>query len=119
MADVMRFRDPLKGISSLQRQMDDMFDNLMSRNWPMALGNMPTMDVYANGDKELVAEVHAPGFTKDNIEVNINEGVLEILPRHANADKVDANFENGILKVIVPFKELPKPKKVDIKSGNK
>jgi HSP20 family protein len=149
MADVMRFRDPLKGISSLQRQMDDMFDNLMSRNWPMALGNMPTMDVYANGDKELVAEVHAPGFTKDNIEVNINEGVLEIrgekkeeakdkqkksymvqessssfyrrmvLPRHADADKVDANFENGILKVIVPFKELPKPKKVDIKSGNK
>jgi hypothetical protein len=88
-------------------------------------------------------------FTMFNIEVNINEGVLEIrgekkeeakdkqkksymvqessssfyrrmvLPRHADADKVDANFENGILKVIVPFKELPKPKKVDIKSGNK
>jgi hypothetical protein len=30
MADLMRFRDPMRGISSLQRQMDDMFDNLMS-----------------------------------------------------------------------------------------
>jgi HSP20 family protein len=148
MADVMRFRDPLRGISSLQRQMDDMFDNLMSRNWPVALGNMPAMDVYTEGDKQLVAEVHAPGFSKDNIDVSINEGVLEIrgdkkikeedqnkksymvqessssfyrrmvLPRHADGDKVDAQFNNGVLKVIVPFKELPKPKKVNIKSSS-
>jgi HSP20 family protein len=40
-----------------------------------------------------------------------------VLPRQADADKVDAQFDNGVLKVIVPFKELPKPKKVDIKSG--
>jgi HSP20 family protein len=147
MADLMRFRDPMRGINSLQRQMDDMFDNLMSRNWPMAVGNMPTMDVYTEEDKQMVAEVHAPGYSKDDIEISINEGVLEIrgekaekeedkkkksymvqesatsfyrrmvLPRQADADKVDAQFDNGVLKVIVPFKEVPKPKKVDIKSG--
>jgi HSP20 family protein len=39
------------------------------------------------------------------------------LPRQADGDKVDAQFDNGVLKVIVPFKELPKPKKVAIKSG--
>jgi hypothetical protein len=49
MADLMRFRDPLRGINNLQRQMDDMFDNLMSRNWPVAVGNMPTMDIYTEG----------------------------------------------------------------------
>jgi HSP20 family protein len=149
MADLMRFRDPLRGINNLQRQMDDMFDNLMSRNWPMAVGNMPTMDVYTEEDKQMVAEVHAPGYSKDDIDISVNEGVLEIrgerqekeedkakksymvqessssfyrrmiLPRQADADKVDAQFDNGVLKVIVPFKELPKPKKVDIKSGNK
>jgi HSP20 family protein len=149
MADLMRFRDPLRGISSIQRQMDDMFDNLMSRNWPVAVGNMPTMDVYTEDDKQLVAEVQAPGYSKDDIEVSVHEGVLEIrgekqekeedkkkksymvqessssfyrrmvLPRQADGDKVDANFDNGVLKVIVPFKELPKPKKVDIKSVNK
>jgi HSP20 family molecular chaperone IbpA len=42
-----------------------------------------------------------------------------VLPRQADGNKVDANFDNGVLKVIVPFKELPKPKKVDIKSGEK
>jgi HSP20 family protein len=147
MADLMRFRDPLRGISNIQRQMDDMFDNLMSRNWPMAIGSMPAMDVYTEDDNQLVAEVHAPGFSKDDIEVSVNEGVLEIrgekqikeedhkkksymvqestssfyrrmaLPRQADGDKVDAQFDNGVLKVIVPFKELPKPKKVAIKSG--
>jgi HSP20 family protein len=147
MADLMRFRDPLRGINSIQRQMDDMFDNLMSRNWPVAVGNMPTMDVYTEDDKQLIAEVHAPGFSKEDIEVTVNEGILEIrgekqskeedkkkksymvqessssfyrrmvLPKQADGNKVDANFDNGVLKVTVPFKELPKPKKVDIKSG--
>jgi HSP20 family protein len=146
MADLMRFRDPMRGISSLQRQMDDMFDNLMSRNWPMAVGNMPAMDVYTEDDKALVAKVHASGFDKDDIEVSIHEGVLEIrgdkhikeeddkkksymvqessssfyrrmaLPRQADASKVDAHFDDGVLKVVIPFKELPKPKKVEIKS---
>jgi HSP20 family protein len=154
MADLMRFRDPLRGINNLQRQMDDMFDNLISRNWPIAMGNMPTMDVYTTqnkdgADKELIAEVHASGFGKDDFDISVHEGILEIrgekrekeedkqkksymvqessssfyrrmvLPRHADADKVDASFENGMLKVVVPFKELPKPKKVNIKSGNK
>ncbi|HIA91645.1 TPA: Hsp20/alpha crystallin family protein [Candidatus Saccharibacteria bacterium] len=41
------------------------------------------------------------------------------LPQHANEEKVEAHFENGVLKVIVPFKELPKPKKIAIKAGKK
>lgn len=40
------------------------------------------------------------------------------LPKNADADKISAHFEDGILKVNVPMKELPKPKKVTI-SGNK
>ena len=149
MADLMRFRDPFRGLGSLQRQMDDMFDNLMSGGWPVAFGNMPTMDVYSEDDKQLVAEVHVPGFNRDDIDVSVHEGVLEIrgqkqekeeakkkknymvressasfyrrmaLPRYADSSKVEAKFDNGVLKVTVPFKELPKPKKVTIKSGNK
>jgi HSP20 family protein len=36
------------------------------------------------------------------------------LPKHADADNVSADFEGGVLKVTVPFKELPQPKKVTI-----
>jgi HSP20 family protein len=36
------------------------------------------MDVYTKDDKEMVVEIHAPGFSKDDIKINIHEGVLEI-----------------------------------------
>lgn len=39
------------------------------------------------------------------------------LPRNADVSKIDADFENGILKVNVPFKELPAPKQIAIGSG--
>lgn len=109
------------------------------------------MDIYNEDDKQLVAEVQAPGFDKDDVEVNVHNGVLEIkgekhekeedkkgskrsymvreshasfyrsiaLPKYADADHVDAHFDNGVLKVTVPFKELPKPKKIAISAGSK
>lgn len=40
------------------------------------------------------------------------------LPEHANEEKIEANVEEGVLKVTVPFKELPKPKKIALKSKN-
>lgn len=42
-----------------------------------------------------------------------------VLPKHADADNVTADFEDGVLKVVVPFKELPQPKKVAINSSKK
>lgn len=42
-----------------------------------------------------------------------------VLPKHADADNVKAEFNEGVLKVTVPFKELPQPKKVAISSGQK
>jgi HSP20 family protein len=144
MNGLMRW-DPFRDLTDIHRRLDKIFDDFWG-GWP-TVGKLPAMDVYTEDDKQLVAEVHAPGFTKDDIEISVNEGVLEIkgrkeekeeqekkrsymmrqssssfyrriaLPQQANADKIEANFENGLLKVVVPFKELPKPKKISIKSG--
>lgn len=40
-----------------------------------------------------------------------------ILPKQADADNIKADFDQGVLKVTVPFKELPEPKKIAIGSG--
>lgn len=40
------------------------------------------------------------------------------LPKQADESKIDAHFENGLLTVRVPFKELPKPKRIAIKKKN-
>ncbi len=39
------------------------------------------------------------------------------LPKQANEEAIIASFEKGVLKVTVPFKELPKPKHIAIGSG--
>lgn len=141
--------DPFAGLTSLHSQLDDMFNNFFS-DAPQVGANLPAMDVYNEDDKQLVAEVHAPGFNKNDIEINVNDGVLEIrgehrekeenkgkkrnymmresqasffrriaLPKNADADKVEAEFDKGMLKVSVPYKELPAPKKIAIQAGKK
>lgn len=144
-----RWNDPFAGLTSLHSQLDDMFNNFFSAT--PATTNMPAMDIYTEDDKAMVAEVQVPGFGKDDIEVNVHNGVLEIkgekhdkqeegeskkrsymvreshasfyrsiaLPKYADADGVSADFDNGILKVRVPFKELPAPKRIAISAGEK
>jgi HSP20 family protein len=150
MANLIRFNDPFAGLTSMHSQLDDLFNNFFNSALPAGTHGLPAMDVYTEDDKALVAEVQAPGFDKDDMEISLNNGLLEIkaekhqkeedksekrnymmreshasfyrsiaLPKHADPDNIEAEFENGVLKVRVPFKDLPAPKKVAISSGKK
>lgn len=151
MANIVRWDDPFAGLSNLHSQLDDMFNNFFSTPMVSMPQSVPSMDVYTEDDKHLVAEINAPGFTKDDIGVSVHNGVLEVkgekhekeedkdkkkrnymmreshasfyrrlaLPDYADQDHVDAEFQDGILKVIVPFKELPQPKKIAIGDGSR
>lgn len=150
MANIVRFSDPFAGLTSLHSQLDDIFNNFLTPSLGGNQQGIPAMDVYTEDDKRLVADIHAPGFTPEEIDVSMNNGVLEIrgekhtkeedkdkkrdymireshasfyrsimLPKHADADNIQADFHDGVLKVVVPFKELPQPKRIQISSGNK
>jgi HSP20 family protein len=109
---------------------------------------LPTTDVYTNEDKELIVEAHMPNFDEKDIDVHVENGTLVIraekhekeedkkkkyvvressssfyrsvrLPKHADQDSIEADMSEGVLKVIVPFKELPEPKKISVKSKSK
>lgn len=148
--NLARRNDPFSGLLGLHSQIDDMFNSFFSA--PTTGTQTPTMDIYTEDDKNLVAEVHAPGFTKDDIEIHVNNGVLELkgekhekeedqgkdkkrnymvreshasfyrsiaLPKHADAENIAASFDDGVLRVTVPFKELPAPKRIAIGEGKK
>ncbi len=138
MNKLVRF-DPFAEMQALQKQFfgDDWFTPLKGLQMPMT-------DIYTEDDKQLTVEAHLPNFTQDDIDIHIDKGILEIqaekhekeedkkkkyvvretsssfyrrirLPEAADEDKVEAHMDNGVLKVTVPFKELPAPKKISIK----
>jgi HSP20 family protein len=39
------------------------------------------------------------------------------LPALVDADKVEANYENGVLKLTLPKSEAAKPRKIAVKAG--
>lgn len=132
--------DPFNDIDELQKAF---FNNRGLGSLAIA----PTADVFVNDNKELVAEFHLSGFNEKDIDVSVDEGRLEIrakrqthdedkkkyivresssqfyrslaLPKNADEKKVGAIFEEGVLKVTVPFKELPQPKKISIQKKSK
>jgi HSP20 family protein len=133
--------DPFEEMRALQKQFfnDDWFSA------PLKTLTLPTTDVYTNEDKELVVEAHMPNFDQKDIDVHLENGSLIIraekhekeedkskkyvvressssfyrrvhLPKHADQDKIEADMKEGVLKVVIPFKELPEPKKIAIKT---
>ena len=142
MNNLVRF-DPFRELDALQRQL--LGDNWMT---PVKELNLPTTDIYTNDDKDLVIEAHLPNYDDKDVNINIDDGSLVIqaekhekeedkqrkyvvressssfyrrvqLPDRADADGIVAKLDNGILKVTVPLKSLPEPKKIAIESKNK
>lgn len=142
MNKIVRF-DPFADLMALQKQFfgDDFFT-------PVKGVNLPTTDVYTNDDKEMVIEAHLPNYGQDDIDIHMENGALVIsaekhekeedkkkkyvvressssfyrrihLPERADEDGIAAHMEHGVLKVTVPFKELPTPKKIAINAKHK
>jgi len=138
MSNLIRW-DPFAELSALQKQFFG--DDFMT---PFKGVNIPTTDVYTK-DNEMVVEAHLPNFVQDDVNIQVEDGALVIsaerhekeedkskkyvvressssfyrriqLPERADADKIQANLEEGVLEVKVPLTPLPEPKKIAISS---
>lgn len=103
----------------------------------------PSVDIHEDKENYYF-EVEAPGVEKDSFDVNIEDSVLTIkgerkyevkkeeknahriereygsflrsfsLPETADVEKVDADYNNGVLHIKVAKKEAAKPKKITV-----
>lgn len=143
MTHSLRRFDPFAELEDLRRQFfgEDWF---LSRGKG---ANLPTTDVYEK-DNALVVEAHLPNFEDKDVEVHVENGTLVIqaqrheheedkdkkfvvresssslyrrimLPERADAEKIEAHLDDGVLKVIVPLQALPQPKKIEIATRDK
>jgi HSP20 family protein len=132
--------DPFSELNSLHQQVNALFNDTFGGMQSSSLA--PTTDVYSS-DKDLTVEVHLPSFKEEEISIEQHEGDLAIkaehqekeeskdrkyliresavsyfrrftLPRNSDTENIAAKFENGVLKVTIPYKELPQPKKIAI-----
>lgn len=139
--NLVRF-NPFLDLDTFERQF---FENSPLSPWRGL--RMPATDVYTEDDEKLVAKVHLPGFSESDVSVDLDQNALVIqadkhekeedskkkyvvretrdsyyrrisLPEQADAAKVDARFDKGVLTVTVPFKELPGTTRIAINSGN-
>lgn len=106
-------------------------------------GWSPALDLYEDKDN-LVARIELPGMKREEIEVSLHDGMLSIsgerrveekqeksevyraerffgrfqrtvsLPTLVAADKVKAQYKDGILTVTLPKAEEAKPKHIDV-----
>ncbi|TAH34828.1 Hsp20/alpha crystallin family protein [Candidatus Saccharibacteria bacterium] len=141
MSNLVRW-DPFAELSALQKQFFG--DDWMS---PVKGVNIPTTDVYTK-DNELIVEAHLPNFEEKDVNIELEANALVIraerhekaedkakqyvvressssfyrritLPDRADADNIQANLDDGVLKVQIPLKALPEPKKIAVKTKAK
>ena len=107
----------------------------------------PALDAYEEGDT-LVVEARLPGMTPEDLDINVEQGVLTIsgqttaeeerkernylirehrtgrftrslrLPATYDADACQANYEHGVLRLVFPTSEAAKPRRIQIGGGS-
>ena len=128
-------------------EMDEFFNRLPINNSTMK-AFVPAMDVYET-DKDVVVETTLPGIAPEDVKVSVEKGVLTlqgetkkehevdeknyyrkeirsgsffrqvVLPTPVMEEKTQAEFENGVLKIICPKTQPAKSKAIEIKIKNK
>jgi HSP20 family protein len=136
--------DPTREVDSLQNEVNRVFDAFFgggasapARRW------VPAVDVVET-DERLLLKMDLPGLDRDDVSIEIRDGVLTVsgqrraeheqksegyhrierafgtfsrslsLPDGIEPDKVEANFDKGVLEIRVPKPEERKPHRVQI-----
>ena len=132
--------DPFRDLKSVEDEFDRLVGRAHSRNtW------VPALDVRETEDRfELTLDL--PGIEPAAVSVSYEDGMLTVtgkrefstedegqtwhriergfgtfarsvrLPRTADADKIDATFDKGVLTITVPKAEAAKPRTIEVKA---
>ena len=131
--------------SNLRDEINSLFEGPSWTN-PIAHAQLfngwtPALDLYQTND-DIVAVVELPGMRKEDIEISLHDGALTIsgerkeesdatktersvgkfrrsiaLPTRVDANKVNATYKDGILKVTLPKADEVKPKQIQVNVG--
>jgi HSP20 family protein len=138
--------DSLRDAAARQEQMSRMFERFYGRPQEDLNGGswVPPVDIYSNGQHELVLKAELPDMKEEEIEVTVEDNTLTLrgerkldtevkeeqfhriersygpfartfaLPPTVDAGKVSAEYKAGMLTVRLPLREEVKPKQIKV-----
>jgi len=146
---IVRLWDPMKELSNMQhrlnRVLEDTFGTPLYRGEQPGSGTWaPAVDIFET-DAEIVVRAEVPGVSRDQVQVEVDDGVLSLrgerkfekevkeenyhrvervygafhrsftLPDSVDPEKVLAELRDGVLEVRLGKREQAKPKQVQVK----
>jgi HSP20 family protein len=146
---IVRWTDPFREFAQLQDRINRVFTDAYGRT-PAEEGLMtsgtwaPPVDIYQNGDHEVVLKAELPDMTREDIDITVDNGTLTIrgekklsnevkeeqfhrierrygsfsrsfsLPQTVDTAKVGADYRNGVLTVRLPLREEARPRQIKV-----
>ena len=143
--------DPFREFAQIQDRLNRVFSDVYGRGalsadeGLMTTGTwLPPVDIYQNGDHELVIKAELPDMTREDIDITVDNGTLVIkgekklssevkddqfhrmerrygafsrsfsLPQTVDPAKVSAEYKQGVLTVRLPLREEAKPRSIKV-----
>jgi HSP20 family protein len=144
---LVRWSDGFREFAQLQDRINRVFTDAYGRSDEslMTSGNwVPPVDIYQNGDHEVVLKAELPDMTREDIDITVENGTLTIrgekkfssevkedsfrrierrygtfsrsfsLPQTVDTARVGAEYKNGVLTVRLPLREEAKPRQIKV-----
>jgi HSP20 family protein len=144
---IVRWNDPFREFAHLQNRINRVFSDAYGQNDEGLTTSgtwVPPVDIYQNGDHELVLKAELPDMTREDIDITVDNGTLTIkgvkklanevkdeqyhrierqygsfsrsfsLPQTVDSAKVGADYKNGVLTVRLPLRDEAKPRQIKV-----
>jgi len=136
--------DPWREMMELQRSINQLFNTGSNAGNDVALSAWtPPVDIF-EGDSEYLIKLELPEVSRDDVKINLHEQTLTItgerkienedkrdgyhrversygqfyrsftLPPNVNAEAIQAQFKDGVLRLTLPKREEAKPKQIEV-----
>lgn len=128
------------------RELDRLTQQLFAQNGTWSRPAMMPMDAYRHGE-QFVVHFDLPGVDPSSVDLNVEQNVLTVKAERApaygddvelqvaerprgvfsrqlflgetlDANRVEANYDAGVLTLRIPIAEKAKPRKIEINSGS-
>ena len=144
---IVRWNDPFREFAQLQNRINRVFSDAYGpsdEGLTTSGAWMPPVDIYHNGEQEIVLKAELPDLTREDIDITVDNGTLTIkgekklsndvkeeqyhrierqygsfsrsfsLPQTVDSAKVGAEYKNGVLTVRLPLREEAKPRQIKV-----